>query len=276
MTANSDQMPRVTAGWLRLREPADAAARAADLVDALRPRFAGAARLTVHDLGCGTGSMGRWLAALLPVPQHWVLYDRDPDLLVEAAADLALTAAAEVTVDTRHLDVADLTAADLAEADLVTASALLDLLTAEEVATIVRVTVEAGCPALLTLSVTGRAALDPADPLDDAVAAAFDAHQRRWVGGRRLLGPDAVAAILDAYAREGVSTRLGASPWRLGPDRADLLAEWFEEWLDAAFEHDPGLAARVVLSGYAERRRAQIESGRLTAAVPHLDVLARP
>ena len=47
-----------------------------------------AARSVIHDLGCGTGSMGRWLAPLLPGPQHWVVHDRDADLLEVAAADL--------------------------------------------------------------------------------------------------------------------------------------------------------------------------------------------
>ena len=40
--------------------------------------------LLVHDLGSGTGSMVRWLAPRLPGPQHWVLHDRDPDLLAAA------------------------------------------------------------------------------------------------------------------------------------------------------------------------------------------------
>ena len=31
--------------------------------------------------------MGRWLAPLLDGPQHWVLHDRDPDLLGVAAHD---------------------------------------------------------------------------------------------------------------------------------------------------------------------------------------------
>ena len=54
----------------------------------------------VHDLGCGTGAMGRWLAPLLPGPQHWVLHDRDADLLALAAADAPGPAAdgAAVTV----------------------------------------------------------------------------------------------------------------------------------------------------------------------------------
>ena len=59
-------------GWLALREPADAAARRRDLVEQLRRAPAGDRPLVIHDLGCGTGSMGRWLAPLLPGPQHWV------------------------------------------------------------------------------------------------------------------------------------------------------------------------------------------------------------
>ena len=42
----------------------------------------------IHDLGSGTGSMSRWLAPRLPGPQHWVLHDRDADLLARAAAGM--------------------------------------------------------------------------------------------------------------------------------------------------------------------------------------------
>ena len=58
--------------WLALREPADAAARSRTLVDVLRPVLDGRPDrpLEVHDLGCGAGSMGRWLAPLLSVPQR--------------------------------------------------------------------------------------------------------------------------------------------------------------------------------------------------------------
>ena len=72
----------------------------------------------IHDLGCGTGSMGRWLAPLLPGPQHWVLHDRDADLLEVAAADLPGPAAdgAAVTVETRQSDITRLDPGDLAGA----------------------------------------------------------------------------------------------------------------------------------------------------------------
>ena len=86
----------------------------------------------IHDLGCGTGAMGRWLAPLLPGPQHWVVHDRDADLLEVAAADLPGPAAdgAAVTVEARQSDITRLQPGDLAGATLITASALLDMLTA--------------------------------------------------------------------------------------------------------------------------------------------------
>lgn len=263
------------ADWLRLREPADAAARAEDLVDAVRPRLTGHDPILIHDLGSGTGSMSRWLAARLTGPQHWVLHDRDADLLARAADGMAGVTAADgapVTVDTRCGDLTRLSAADLSDGALVTASALLDMLTAEEVERVVAACVDAGRPALFAISVTGRVRLTPADPLDAAVEKAFNEHQRRTVDGRRLLGPDAVDATAAAFARRGVPVRERPSPWRLGPEQADLAAEWFRGWLGAACEQRPELASAT--GAYAQRRLADAAAGRLGVLVEHLDLLA--
>ena len=78
----------VSPEWLLLREPADAAARSAELADRLGRHLAAAGRLVIHDLGGGSGAMGRWLAPRLPGPQHWVVHDRDARLLKLAAADV--------------------------------------------------------------------------------------------------------------------------------------------------------------------------------------------
>jgi hypothetical protein len=245
------------ADWLALREAADAAARAADLVE----RLPATGRWLIHDLGCGTGSMGRWLSPRLEGPQHWVLHDRDVDLL--KVADIPV-----VTVETRRSDITRLQAPDLAGAALITASALLDLLTADEVKALVAVCAGAGCPALLTLSVTGRVDLTPAEPLDRRVAAAFDAHQRRG----RLLGPDAVAVAVEAFRRAGMEVIARPSPWRLGAAQADLAAAWLNGWVGAACEQDPELVA----DAYARRRLTQAAAGQLAVTVDHIDLLALP
>jgi hypothetical protein len=269
------EVARAHPSWLALREPADAEARSRALVVELGRHWP-AGPAVVHDLGCGTGSMGRWLAPRLPGPQHWVLHDRDAELLVHAAADSVQRAAdgCTVTTETRADDITRLDPGALSGASLITASALLDMLSEDELDRLVSSCVEAGCPLLITLSVVGRVQLEPAHPLDAGVAEAFNAHQRREVGGRRLLGPDAVGAAAARFEQLGHQVRTRPSPWRLGPDHAALAAEWFAGWLDAACEQQPEL---VALTGeYAARRHAAAVAGRLGVTVQHQDLLAVP
>ena len=267
---------RVSSEWLELREPADAAARSRDLVENLRRNLPATGPRVIHDLACGTGSMGRWLAPLLPGPQHWVLHDRDADLLHVAGADLPGPAAdgASVVVETRPSDVTQLRPDDLADATLITASALLDLMTEAELARLIDVCAKAGCPVLLTLSVVGRVDLAPADPLDARVASAFDAHQRRATVGGRLLGPHAVAPVIEGFLRRGAAVLVRPTPWRLGPAEADLAAEWFTGWIGAACEQEVELASDA--GSYAHRRLAEARDGQLAVTVGHADLLVLP
>ncbi|MBW8481325.1 methyltransferase domain-containing protein [Actinomadura parmotrematis] len=240
-----------SAAWLALREPADAAARSAELA-ALAAGTLPPGRAVVRDLGCGTGAMARWLAGRLPAGTpgpRWILHDRDPALLAEAAARLP---AAETRLG-------DLAALDARGTDLVIASALLDVLTAAELDRLAAI----GCPALLALTVTGRVELDPPGPRDAAFTAAFNDHQRR--GGR--LGPDAVPAAVAAFRGGGFAVRVRPSPWRLGPADAALVTAWLRGWVAAAVEQDPGLAAHA--DAYLARPPARV-------TVHHADLLAVP
>jgi len=271
----SDAVGVVSPAWLDLRERADASARDPALVDALRHQLPGGAPLVAHDLGCGSGAMTRWLAPQLAGPQHWVLHDRDATLLRLAAAVAVRSAdGAAVTVETRLEDLTDFDAHDLAGASLVTASALLDVLTVEQVRRVVSVSTAAGCPALITLTVVGRVEFTPADPSDAALTCAFNAHQRRTVDGHRLLGPDAIAFTTAAFTHAGAAVLVRPSCWRLDASHQDLLGEWLAGWIDAACEQEPGLAP--VARAYARRRAAELARGDLRVVVHHRDLLALP
>ncbi|MEU9155140.1 SAM-dependent methyltransferase [Streptomyces sp. NPDC048417] len=269
-----EEPPRYAPEWLELRESADAAARSHDLLDPLRIRLANlpgrAGGFVVHDLGCGTGSMGRWLAPRLDGAQHWILHDRDPYLLHFAAVASARVAAdgSRVTVETRRGDVARLTPDALIGASLVTASALLDVLTREEVEVLAEACAGAGCPALLTLSVAGRVEFDTPHPLDAELTEAFNAHQRR--GG--MLGPDAVTAACEAFADRGATVKVHPSPWRLGPDEKALTEQWLRGWVGAAVEERPELAERA--QAYLAERLASCAAGELRVVLHHSDLLA--
>jgi hypothetical protein len=192
-----------------------------------------------------------------------VVHDRDPDLLKLAAA--APPDSASATVETRLSDVTRLTRRDLEGASLITASALLDLLTEDELTAMLRAC--SGRPMLLTLTVAGRVTLSPADPLDARIGAAFNAHQRR--GG--LLGPAAVTA---AVRELGGEVAVRPSPWRLDAAHAELAAEWLDGWVSAACEQAPELAAAA--GPYRDRRLAQAASGELAVTVDHADLLVLP
>jgi trans-aconitate methyltransferase len=256
----------VTPEWLELREPADAAARSDELAERLGRHLPTTRPLVIHDLGGGSGAMGRWLAPRLPGPQHWVVHDRDEGLLELAMAHPP--AGARITVEARRSDITRLAPGDLAGASVVVASALLDLLTAEQLARMLGA--GTGCPMLLALTVVGCVTLTPADPLDARIVAAFNAHQRR---GRRL-GPDAVAATVDELRGRGAEVIVRPSRWRLDAAHADLIAEWLGGWVAAACEQEPGLAAQA--AAYRDRRLAQAVAGELAVTVDHADLLVLP
>jgi hypothetical protein len=186
------------------------------------------------------------------------VHDWDEDLLALAVAEPP----AGVTATARCSDITQLAREDLAGASVVVASALLDLLTADELARMLDAC--AGVPLLLALTVVGRVALSPAEPLDACFAAAFDAHQRR--GG--LLGPDAVEEF------EGGDCIVRPSPWRLDATHADLTAEWLDGWVAAACEQEPALAPEAF--DYRDRRLAQAAAGELAVTVDHADLLVLP
>jgi len=209
--------------------------------------------------------MQRWLAPLLPEPQRWVLHDRDAELLALAAGDGA---------ETRESDITRLEPEDLDGAALITASALLDLLTHDELTRLVDACAGAGCPVLFALSVTGRVQLLPADSLDTQITAAFNAHQRRETPRGRLLGPDAAEMAAQEFRRLGAEVVVRPSPWRLGAAERELATEWLDGWIAAACEQEPRLIPDADL--YRRRRLREAAAGALAVTVGHADVLVLP
>lgn len=253
-------MSDFSSDWLALREPADASARAEELLATLRT-FLTSEDLVVRDLGSGTGSMARWLSPRLPGTQKWILTDRDPALL-----DVAVASVPGAVPDLR--DITSLTAEDLSGVSLVTGSALLDLFTTAEVAHLAAACVDARVPALFALTVVGRVEFTPVDPLDERLAAAFNAHQRRTVDGRALLGPSAVPAIATEFVRLGATVHRRPSPWRLAP--SELATAWLRGWVSAACDQEPSLRGEA--DGYVARR---VTEG-VHVTVHHEDLLALP
>lgn len=267
------------ATWLALREPADAAARSVALEATLARALAGlAGTLECVDLACGTGANLRRLAPRVPGPQRWRLVDSDAALLAEARRRCkGLRDAVGAPVEVEFVQ-ADLAAADLdaccAGAALVTASALLDLVSAAWLDRLVAAIARGRSVALFALDYDGRRACEPVD-VDDALAhAAFDAHQRRDKGFGPALGPQAAAHAARVLERREYRVERTRADWRLGPGDGPLQAELLRGWARAAAEAAPDSRERI--EAWLGRRLAQIDSGRSWLTVGHEDLLATP
>lgn len=277
-----DQQPRrIAADWLSLRETLDAAARHST-VDAVRTLLAESPPRTVIDVGCGTGSGGRWLLPLLRGNEDWVLIDHDADLLAHTAARLRASGA-RGEISTRCADLAELGPAltEAGDAALVICSALLDLLTPHQLEALVTDLAEHRTPFLLALSVTGGIAIQPGLPEDERFAAAFNRHQQR--GGR--CGPEAASRTATLAQRAGFQVTSLETDWQLDSaehdaGRLDALHRFITDRATAAAEQlsAEGQAdqAAHITSGWLPRRRRAIDEGTLGMRVEHVDLIGVP
>lgn len=256
-------MSAFSADWLELRAPYDHAARSEALARAL-----GAAlpRRPLHlvDLACGLGSSARYLAGLLPGPQHWLLVDHDPDLLALAAVPGA------ASVQRRSLDVRRIDELE-GPLDAVTTQALLDLVDAPFLERLAEFTARRRVPLLAALTVDGRVRWLPAHPSDAEVQAAFRLHQRTDRGFGPSPGTDATRVLVDLLRARGYAVRTRCADWAVPRSDRAMLSAMVEGTARAAAEVHPE-PARV--ERWRSDRLAQLH--RLELAVGHRDLLAWP
>ena len=270
--------------WLALREPVDHRSRSTAVMSLLEPAWRAGGWARVVDLGSGTGSNLRYLAPRLAGIRHWALVDHDADLLARVTAPSGV----EATRVVGDLATAGVDAVRKSDVDLATGSALLDLVSGDWLRGLAEACRDARCAALFALTYDGTiqwtaaAGRRPADDPDDAlVRRAVNSHQRRDKGLGPALGPMAGLMAETLFREAGYRVWLLQSPWRLGPDDAELARALVEGWEAAAVEQlgeaSPGGAADVDrVRSWAQRRRATIETGCFGLTVGHLDLLALP
>jgi hypothetical protein len=265
-------MSGFSANWLTLREGYDLRARNPTVLDAAAAALEPLISVRVVDLACGTGSTLRALSPHLPVRQNWKLIDNDLGLLARARA---MPLASNATVTAIPLDLnRDLEAALDGPVDLVTTSALLDLVSE---AWLDRLAVEIAArsiPLYAALSYDGRIGFTPPDPLDAAIVAAVNAHQRTDKGFGPALGPAAAAFAIARFEAFGYSVVHGVSDWAMGPDDFEIQTEILTGWASAA--RDIGALSLADTTAWLTRRRDAVAAGRSSLHVGHVDFFATP
>ena len=153
--------------WLQLREPYDRAARNRTVLEAVSAVFRDQPSIAVVDLACGTGSTLRATAQYLPGRQYWRLVDNDLGLLAQASM---LARPPDRIVAAKPVDLMrDLELALEAPLDLVTASALLDLVSAPWLDRLIEETAARRLPVYAALGYDGTISFEPNEPGDQEV-----------------------------------------------------------------------------------------------------------
>ena len=257
------------ARWLDLREPADHAARApsllrraADHMDAGEEPWP-----LVVDLGCGTGSTLRAFGQT-GHGWRWRLVDNDEALLAEASQRRP----DGTRVETVTADLARLDREILSGARLVTASALFDLCSDGFVANLIEALKSIGVGLYAALNYDGTTTWSEPHPMDEAIVAAFNHHQRGDKGFGPALGPDSGTAIARLARQAGFMVETAQTPWDLGPDQAGLQERFLEGLAQAARE--PGRVSGEAAQDWLGVRTERIATSR--CVVGHLDCLALP
>ncbi len=285
--------------WLALREPADVAARSAALTQAIAARLPPDRPLRILDLGSGTGSNVRYLSSRLPVPQHWLVVDRDPQLLAEGPrpsvtchietlclnlgavsglADSAHPAEPAQLADPAHPahpahPAPPTPPALFSGRHLVTASALLDLVSDQWLRTLAGRCRTTGAAALFALNYNGRSRCTPAEAEDDTIRDLMNRHQRaNDMGFGRAAGPEAVDCAERWFAAAGYEVRREPSDWILAPEQGELQRQLIEGWAQAAEEIAPEQTPMV--RDWLARRLAHVAAGRSHVVVGHDDLAA--
>jgi hypothetical protein len=249
------------AGWLALREPADASARSATLTDAVIGTLRRDRAARAVDLGTGTGANIRYLMPRIPAAQDWLAVDRDPVLLTHLPNTI-------VTLQ-RELGVLD--RAMFEGRDLVTASALLDLVSPAWIDELAHQCRTAGAAVIFALSYDGTSQCDPCEPEDDLVLDLFNRHQRASDKGfGAAAGPDAAAVARRAFAAVGYHMSEERSDWHLTPPMRQLQQLLVTGWADAATDVAPDQS--TMIADWLRRRIGHVQSGRSHIVVGHVDL----
>ncbi|SON57614.1 hypothetical protein HDIA_4073 [Hartmannibacter diazotrophicus] len=256
-------MSSFSTDWLDLREPADHAARDPALCRKAIDWINASPGAIVVDLGGGTGSTLRAMPDL-GRSVNWRLVDHDSELLAAATGR-------HPKIETFELDLRAVDRLPMNGARLVTASALVDLVSADWLDAMSNAVAKARTGLYASLSYDGYMAFSPYHAHDLTITSAFNQHQRSDKGFGPALGPDATLFLRTCLELKGYKVETARSDWRLDGRLADLCEELVK-----------GIAGAAVEAGFEEREAVNWLDFRMTAiptgeiVIGHLDLLGLP
>jgi len=254
--------------WLDLREAYDRRALNTDVLNViLRWSASHGKSLRIVDLGCGTGAAYRHLQSFLPAGSHWTAVDGDHNLLDHAVARTGAT-------PLRCNLATGLSFIPFNGFDLATASAFIDLVSANWLDRFIDLIVKNNCAVWLPMTATVVRNWEPVLENDEKLVRLFNGHMQSDKGFGPALGGDAAEYAEKKLNEAGYKVIAGDSDWVLDQRSADLQLALLHGYREAILEIDESHASW--LNAWTEQRREAIDSHRSTHRVGHRDIFATP
>ena len=272
--------------WLRLREPVDHRSRDTALLSKAASYLANKDEPVIYDLGAGAGSNLRGTALSLGPRQRWVLVDYDPALLsaslefLVAWADKSRPTAAGLELEKSgklirvEVKRADLNANpapwDEQKPDLVTSAALFDLVSAQWIDRFCAALAKDKLALYTTLVHDETAKWSPPHEADAQISEAFERDFGKEKGFGPSAGNQAIGYMTKKLKSLGYEIALNDSPWRLGAEDHDLIAQLADGWANAVRE------TKAVSEDVIQKWLAARKTRGTMCVVGHKDLLAIP
>jgi len=272
--------------WLRLREPVDHRSRDTALLSKAASYLANKDEPVIYDLGAGAGSNLRGTALSLGPRQRWVLVDYDPALLsaslefLVAWADKSRPTAAGLELEKSgklirvEVKRADLNANpapwDEQKPDLVTSAALFDLVSEQWIDRFCAVLAKDKLALYTTLVHDETAKWSPPHEADAQISEAFERDFGKEKGFGPSAGNQAIGYMTKKLKSLGYEIALNDSPWRLGAEDHDLIAQLADGWANAVRE------TKAVSEDVIQKWLAARKTRGTMCVVGHKDLLAIP
>tara|TARA_B100001123_G_scaffold450404_2_gene620900 strand:- start:2900 stop:3778 length:879 start_codon:yes stop_codon:yes gene_type:complete len=281
--------------WLHLRENTDAQARSMSLTKSVASKLSSDQPVHILDLATGTGSNIRHLIEHLPTRQQWLVTDKDQQLLAELPTQterwcqtqgykfqrtkfgyVILGTHLECHIETQTLNLSNLDSAKLFHGHhLVTASALLDLVSASWLRTLINHCHAVGAAILFTITYNGSVSCSPAEHEDEQILKLFNLHQQTDKGlGGRAEGPNAITCAIDCFSEVGYQVQRESSNWTLGTKDQEIQRQLITGWGKAVKEIAPETTSMI--KSWETRRLAHVDANRSKIIVGHDDIAALP
>jgi hypothetical protein len=277
--------------WLTLREPMDQRSRNVSLTERLIAWRKAFDKLSILDLGTGTGSNVRYLLPKLTGRQRWLLIDKDDDLLTHLQPRMAQWAketGLQLSQDGSDLviqgddcycrlknhsvDLRDGLEQCPQKPNLVTASAFLDLVSSAWMNKVALYCQRMNAAFFVVLTYNGIIRWDPTDKDDEWICHTVNAHQRTDKGFGPALGPDGASYGATCFQGYGYQVFTQPSHWQLGAAANALQMVLVRGYAEAAQQQEP--TATVRIDEWLARRQHAIAASQSRLTVGHIDLFA--